>query len=112
MIYRFLLFILILTLSAVKSCSDKTPQINGLSFVASPNAVTQDNIDPILEINANHVSIMPFGFIRHLNHPDVIYNTDRQWYGETKEGGIDNPMFTPQNKPVEKIIREYYFMHR
>ena len=25
-----------------------------------------------------------------------------------KVGGEDNPMFTPQNKPVEEVIKEYY----
>ena len=31
-------------------------------------------------------AIMPFGFIRNLEHPDVIHNTDRQWFGETRAG--------------------------
>ena len=25
-----------------------------------------------------------------------------------KSGGVDNPMFTPQNKPVEAVIKSYY----
>ncbi len=29
---------------------------------------------------------MPFGFIRSLENPEIIYNTDRQWFGETLEG--------------------------
>jgi hypothetical protein len=29
---------------------------------------------------------MPFGFIRDLQHPEVIFNTDRQWFGETEMG--------------------------
>ena len=29
---------------------------------------------------------MPFGFIRDLEHPDIIFNTGRQWFGETRDG--------------------------
>jgi hypothetical protein len=62
------------------------PKINGVSFVASRVAVDTSHINPILSIHANAASIMPFGFIRDVNHPEVIYNSDRQWFGETKEG--------------------------
>jgi len=29
---------------------------------------------------------MPFGFIRDKSHPEIIHNTDRQWFGETRAG--------------------------
>jgi len=29
---------------------------------------------------------MPFGFIKDLNSPNVVFNSDYQWYGETKQG--------------------------
>ncbi len=29
---------------------------------------------------------MPFGFIKNLNHPQIIYNTKNQWFGESLEG--------------------------
>jgi hypothetical protein len=29
---------------------------------------------------------MPFGFIRNLSHPEVVFNIKGQWYGETNEG--------------------------
>ncbi|RLD64698.1 MAG: glycoside hydrolase, partial [Bacteroidetes bacterium] len=32
-----------------------------------------------------------------------------KWFVNYNEvGGVENNMFTPQNKPVENIIREYY----
>lgn len=62
------------------------PKINGVSFVASPNKLQQEHIEPLLDVQANYVSVMPFGFIRSLDHPEIIFNTDRQWYGETTEG--------------------------
>ena len=88
--FRFLL--LVSLLSFLTGCSQqneskKIPEkLNGLSFVASPNAVEQPHIDPVLQINANTTAVMPFGFIRNLAEPEIIHNTDRQWFGETATG--------------------------
>jgi len=62
------------------------PKINGVSFVASRIEVQQEHIDPLLNINANYSAIMPFGFIKTLENPEIVFNTDRQWFGETKAG--------------------------
>ncbi|MCX2682046.1 glycoside hydrolase [Galbibacter sp. EGI 63066] len=62
------------------------PKINGLSFVASRDTLRQANIKPILDVHTNYVSVMPFGFIKSPDHPKIIYNQERQWYGETKHG--------------------------
>jgi len=61
-------------------------KINGVSYVASKDSINEKNIHPILNIHANYVSLMPFGFIRELSHPEIQYNSDRQWFGETKAG--------------------------
>jgi len=64
----------------------KKQSINGVSFVAANEAVDQSHIEPVVKVNANYASVMPFGFIRNLDTPEIIYNTDRQWFGETEEG--------------------------
>lgn len=64
----------------------KIEKINGVSFVSSQDAISITHIQPVLNIHANYASIMPFGFIRELSHPDIQYNSDRQWFGETKSG--------------------------
>ncbi len=61
-------------------------KINGVSFVASPDSLLHKHIEPLKNIHANYVAIMPFGFIKSLDHPEVVYNQDRQWFGETKTG--------------------------
>jgi ppGpp synthetase/RelA/SpoT-type nucleotidyltranferase len=69
------------------SCaSQMTHKFNGVSFVASRNEVTQEHVDHVLAVNANHTAVMPFGFIRDIKSPDIIHNTDHQWFGETKAG--------------------------
>ncbi len=61
-------------------------KINGLSLVAAPDSLSAKSIASLKEVNANYVTVMPFGFIRSLNHPEIIYNQERQWFGETREG--------------------------
>lgn len=64
----------------------KPEKINGVSFVASPKKVDSTHVKPVVNVNANYAAIMPFGFIRSLEHPEIIHNTDRQWFGETRAG--------------------------
>ena len=61
-------------------------KINGISFVGSRDRALQKHVDEVLKINANHAAVMPFGFIRDLNSPEIIFDTQRQWYGETRDG--------------------------
>lgn len=61
-------------------------KINGVSFVGSREPVDEVHVNPVLDIHANYAAVMPFGFLRDLNSPDLIFDTDRQWYGETKRG--------------------------
>ncbi len=80
---RFVILFLCVFLIGCSATIPKKQSINGVSFVASKEAINQKHIEPVLNINANYASVMPFAFIRNLDSPEVIYNTDRQWYGET-----------------------------
>lgn len=81
--FKLLIILLILSL---QSCKTQTNKINGVSFVASREAINESHINPIVNVNANYAAIMPFGFIKNLNHPEIIHNSDRQWFGETRAG--------------------------
>jgi len=78
--------LLILCLLQFSCASQRFQKINGVSFVASREKVGQHHVDQILNIHANHAAVMPFGFIREINSPDIIFDTERQWFGETKSG--------------------------
>ena len=84
--FRAILGIFFFSTYFLNSCGQNESKINGVSFVASPKEVSQEHIEPITKLHANHAAIMPFGFIKNLKHPEIIYNTKRQWYGETKVG--------------------------
>ena len=69
------------------SCSSQIKKkINGVSFVASREEVAQEHVEEVLKVHANHAAVMPFAFTRNIHSPEVIFDTDRQWYGETKQG--------------------------
>ncbi len=78
--------ILVLGFFALFQSSFGQSKINGISFVASRDKAEQQHVDPVVQVHANYAAVMPFGFIRSLDSPEVIYNTDRQWFGETKAG--------------------------
>lgn len=61
-------------------------KIKGVSFVGSRDKVTKEQVNAVLDLNADYAAVMPFGFIRNLNTPEIIFNTDRQWFGETAQG--------------------------
>lgn len=70
------------------SCSSQYKEkINGVSFVGSRDRAMQEHIVPVLDVKANYAAVMPFGFIRSLDNPNVIFDTERQWFGETRAGG-------------------------
>jgi len=78
--------LLILFFIIFQTCFGQTNKINGVSFVASGEPINEEHINPIVNIHANYVTIMPFGFIRNIEHPEIAFNTERQWFGETKAG--------------------------
>lgn len=77
---------LVLFVFVVKASFVNAQKINGISFVASRDKATQENVQPVVRLGANYAAVMPFGFIRGVDNPTVVYNTDRQWYGERMEG--------------------------
>ena len=84
---RFLFFFSIIILWSSASCTQNSAtKINGVSLVAAPDSLLQKHVTPLLEVGANYACVMPFGFIKNTAHPQLIYNTQRQWFGETKEG--------------------------
>ena len=79
-----LLFLLLIILNF--SCKSQTKKIKGINFVASRDSISNKHITPVLKAQSNYVALMPFGFIKKISSPKIVYNTNKQWYGETKSG--------------------------
>lgn len=83
-------------------------KINGVSYTAMPYAVDSSNFQSVVDIHANWVAIMPFGFIRN-NSSEVIYNTQHQWYGETFEG-TKNYINSAKQKGLKVLLKPHLWI--
>lgn len=79
-------------------------KINGLSFVASRNHVVAETIVPVVNVNANWVTLMPFGFMPNANSASLTFDHERQWWGEKKEG-IKQAGKVFQEKGIKRMLK-------
>ncbi|WP_235841631.1 glycoside hydrolase family 113 [Confluentibacter sediminis] len=86
-------------------------KINGVSFVSSRDTINRTHIDPVVNIHANYASIMPFGFIRNLEHPKVLYNWNRQMFGESKSG-IKQYIHSLNKRGIEIMLKPQLWVAR
>jgi len=70
----------------LQACTSQSKKINGVSYVASGKPTTQEHVQEVKNIHANYAAVMPFGFIRDLENPALAFNTEKQWFGERREG--------------------------
>ena len=84
-ILLFLMFMSITESDIV--AGDEIDFMNGVSFVAPPNEFTENPFSSIVKINANWVAIMPYAFTKG-NTPEVLFDNERQWWGEKTNGTI------------------------
>jgi hypothetical protein len=61
-------------------------KINGISFVASDRETTLTALVPLIKINANWVTLMPFAFQKNSSACEIVYDNNRQWWGERRIG--------------------------
>jgi len=82
------LSILLSFLLVYLSASSQSSKMNGLSFVAPPEAFTENPMSDITAINANWIAVIPFGF-SYSGKAFVRFNESKfQWWGERPEGVI------------------------
>jgi ppGpp synthetase/RelA/SpoT-type nucleotidyltranferase len=105
------LLFLIIGFTFFLSCNSQKKKINGLSFVASSEAINNKHTEPVKKASANYVSLMPFGFIKELSSPNVIYNTSRQWFGETRKG-VKQYAESFQKEKIEVMIKPQIWVWR
>ncbi|MDP5157957.1 MAG: glycoside hydrolase [Flaviramulus sp.] len=79
-------FLMVLVSVFISSCAAQFEKINGVSYVASREEINEEHVNPVVNIQANFAAVMPFGFIKNLEHPEIVHNTNRQWFGETRVG--------------------------
>lgn len=84
---------------------------NGVSFVGSRTAIDAENVRPIKNLNVSHAAIMPFGFVRDTANPELMYNSERQWFGETVLG-TKQYIETLQSHDIQVMIKPQIWISR
>ncbi|WP_417443599.1 glycoside hydrolase family 113 [Joostella sp.] len=84
--YSIILFVILIIFSCKSELKEKVKRINGVSLVASRAPVSPEQAIAVKNINANYAALMPFGFVKELDHPEIIFNKEKQWFGETEAG--------------------------
>ncbi|MDX1762550.1 MAG: glycoside hydrolase [Christiangramia sp.] len=98
--------ILMLNSCATKSINTK---YNGISLVASRDSLHTDHIEPILKVNANAVALMPYAFMRDKEKPELIFNIERQWFGERAEG-IEQSILLLKSKNLRLMMKPHIWL--
>lgn len=83
-----LLFFVIVCRSLMSCAHIYAPQekINGASLVSPPKPAYSSELKSLKGINASHVALIPFGFLRDSMATEVIFDTNFQWWGEQSAG--------------------------
>lgn len=84
--HSIFIILLGLLLLGCQAQSFVTEKIDGVSYVASRDSIKARHLQPLVDLGVNYAAVMPFGFIRSNTEPELFFNSDRQWFGETYNG--------------------------
>jgi hypothetical protein len=104
--YFSIFFIFYLGGSPFYSQFKENTKINGISMVASRNAITENQANAIAYLNSNFVSVMPYAFMSELSQPELIYDKNKQWFGETIRG-IKQDIETLQTQKLGVMLKPH-----
>ena len=95
----------------LNSCANKSPntKYNGLSLVASRDSLHASHIEPIIQVNANAVALMPYAFMRADENPELIFNIERQWFGERTDG-IEHSIELLKEKDLKIMMKPHIWI--
>lgn len=82
---------------------------NGVNLVAISSPIDSSNITPIVNLHANSVAIIPFGFIRS-GQANVEYNLKWQWHGEKKIGAIEQIKLA-HKQHLKVLLKPHIWVH-
>ncbi|MDN5200096.1 hypothetical protein QQ008_01955 [Fulvivirgaceae bacterium BMA10] len=90
--YFIIASIFALALFAYYSWTPGSPKlfgtIKGVNLEAPPRPFSSDKLAPIKDIEANWISLIPYGF-SYKGKPNVHFDGSRQWWGERSDGIIE-----------------------
>ena len=84
-------------------------KMNGLSLVGTKNLISESDLKPLLNVNANWITVMPFAFIPK-GTSKVQYNMNFQWSGETLKG-IEHTVRLAKKDGLSVMLKPHIWMH-
>jgi hypothetical protein len=101
----------------VKTIVFKGEKMKGLSFVAPHVPIDSSNIVPVVNIGAQWISLMPYGFVGE-DMPDFHYvsakdtlRKNHQWWGESPEG-VTECIKLAHQKNVKVMLKPHMWVAR
>lgn len=83
--------------------------MNGVSFVGTRKPITDANLKPVINVNANWITVMPFAFIPK-GTASVQYNQNFQWSGETVNG-IEHTISLAKKNNLKVLLKPHIWTH-
>ena len=109
---KFIISVAICLVSFSCAMAPSTPKkMNGVSLVGTRDSLQSVQIQPLKNIHVSHTAIMPFGFIRDKNTPEIIFNTERQWFGE-KAIGVKQYVEMLQKENIQIMLKPQIWISR
>lgn len=93
---------------AQKNYSEK---INGVNFVSPKYKSKLDGIDSLKSINANWIALCPFALLEK-NSSNIVFNSTKNWWGDTKIGLIEAIKRARVNKLKVMIKPHFWVMNK
>ena len=90
------------------SAPESVSKINGVSFVAPPRPIVNDQMIPIQQVNAEWAAIIPYAFSRP-GLPEVTFNYPQQWWGERLDGAAKTITYS-QNLGLKVMLKPHVWV--
>lgn len=84
-------------------------EIKGVNLVAPIQKLDDSTMQKLEELHINFVSIIPYAFVNHDN-AKVIFNYDRQWWGEKSEG-INYCIKASQDEKKQVMLKPHLWIN-
>lgn len=107
----FRTFLVMFSFLLLNSCTTRSvnAKYNGISLVASRDSLHSQHVEPIIQVNANAVALMPYAFMGDKDNPELIFNNNRQWFGEREEG-IQHAIAILKKKKLKLMMKPHIWL--
>ncbi|WP_245539756.1 glycoside hydrolase family 113 [Psychroflexus tropicus] len=103
----FLLFLMLFCFFPFVSGQEK--KINGMSMVASRSLIDQNQAKELKQTGSNFIAVMPYAFMPKADTPQLFFDNEQQWNGETL-GGIESDIQTLKTQGLKIMVKPHIWV--